>query len=268
MLTRETILKALKDALEPLDYVHAMWEGGAAAFDRVDQWSDIDLQVVADDDRVQDVLALVDQVLASLSPIELRYELPQPTWHGHWQVFYRLKNAGPFLMLDFVVIKLSNPKRFLESEIHGDAPVHFDKANIVTPPPFDAQAFADQIKARLETLRVTFDLFQVLTLKELHRGNWIEAISFYQSWTLRPLVEVLRMKYDPTRYNFHTRYVQYVLPPDVMQRLETLFFVSNPDDLRAKTIAAQQWFWGAFEQIDLAEVKQIIGDNAKTLGSN
>ena len=52
-LTRSAILTTLRQALEPLPYVHAMWEGGAAAFGRVDEWSDIDLQVDADDLRVK-----------------------------------------------------------------------------------------------------------------------------------------------------------------------------------------------------------------------
>jgi len=41
-VTRSSILSALRAALEPLPFVHAMWEGGAAAFGRVDEWSDGD----------------------------------------------------------------------------------------------------------------------------------------------------------------------------------------------------------------------------------
>ncbi|MBF8284247.1 MAG: Nucleotidyltransferase protein, partial [Anaerolineales bacterium] len=41
-ITRSSILTALRAALEPLPYVHAIWEGGAAAFGRVDEWSDCD----------------------------------------------------------------------------------------------------------------------------------------------------------------------------------------------------------------------------------
>jgi hypothetical protein len=42
-ITHQDILTGLRQALEPLPYVNAMWEGGAAAFHRVDEWSDIDL---------------------------------------------------------------------------------------------------------------------------------------------------------------------------------------------------------------------------------
>ena len=40
--TRSSILTTLRAALEPLPYVHAMWEGGAAAFGGVNEWSDGD----------------------------------------------------------------------------------------------------------------------------------------------------------------------------------------------------------------------------------
>jgi hypothetical protein len=34
ILTRDDILAALCNALEPLDWVQALWEGGAASFNR------------------------------------------------------------------------------------------------------------------------------------------------------------------------------------------------------------------------------------------
>ncbi len=258
MLTRETLLTTLENALKPLPYVHAMWEGGAASFDRVDEWSDIDLQVIADDERIADVFAVVEAALHMLSPIDLRYEFPQPTWHGHHQTFYRLQDASPFLLLDFVVMQLSNENRFLQPEIHGEAIIHFDKTDLLKTMPLDIDAHLSAIQGRIDTLRVLFEMFQVLTLKEIHRHNAIEALAFYQSWTLRPLVEVLRIQHDPTRYNFHTRYIHYNLPPDVVQRLEPLFFIANVQDLETKFAQASDWFREALEQIDLYYVRQAL----------
>ena len=51
-LTRREILAALVRTFEPLPFVYAMWEGGAAAFNRTDEWSDIDVQFDVDDARV------------------------------------------------------------------------------------------------------------------------------------------------------------------------------------------------------------------------
>jgi hypothetical protein len=250
-LKREQVIRALREKLEPLDFILAMWEGGAAAFNRIDDYSDIDIQVAADDDRVAEVFPKVESVLLSLSPIELRYEIPQPTWHGHAQVFYRLSRTDKFLLIDFVVIKRSSPLKFLEPEIHGNAVVHFDKANLVHADPLDRSALVSKLRARVSALRVTFDLFQVLTLKELKRHNDIEAFSFYQSFTLRPLIEALRIRYSPTRYNFHTRYVHYDLPPDVVRQLQALFFVRDAADLGVKREQAERWFYGTLDDIRL-----------------
>jgi CheY-like chemotaxis protein len=86
-LTKKEIIYALCDALEPLEYTHALWEGGAAAFQRVDEWSDLDLLIDVDDEYVSDTLQVIEATLEKLSPIELKYEVPQPSWHGHAQVF-------------------------------------------------------------------------------------------------------------------------------------------------------------------------------------
>jgi hypothetical protein len=241
-LTDQSILAALQGALEPQEWCQAMWRAGAAAFRRVDRWSDLDLMIVVDDERVEDALALIDAAVAGLGQVELRWRLPQPTWHGHEQVFYRLKEAGPYLLLDIVVLKLSSQEKFLQPELHGQAQVLFDKAGVVSWPPFDWDDLHQRLAARLETLRVTFDLFQPFTLKELHRGQLLDALAYYQGLTLRPLVEALRIRHDPARFSFGSRYLYQDLPADVAARLEPLFLVASAEDLRDKHRQAGEWF--------------------------
>ena len=248
-ISHEQVLQVLVEALEPLKYSHALWEGGAAAFDRLDEWSDIDLHLVVDDDHVEDAFIIVDRVLESLSPIDLKYEIPQPTWHGHTQAFYRLEHSGRFMIVDLVVMQLSHPEKYLETELHGQGVVHLDKSAVVQPPTFDWDAHQLLLKERLATLNVTFDLFQFLTLKEINRGNDLEAISFCYRFTLNPLVEVLRIKHTPARYNFYTRHVHYDLPEQVINELRELFFIVDLDDLRAKRERAEGWFFKTFNEV-------------------
>lgn len=250
MLTREVILSALRQALEPLDYVNAMWEGGAASFSRVDEWSDIDLQMDVADDHVDDVVRIAEAAMNQLSGIELKFEIPQPSWHGHYQAFYRLNNASPFLLIDFVVIKNSNPNKFLQPEIHNQPVVHFDKNGTVKWQPLERASFIERLRARAEFLRISFDIFQILTVKEINRGNSIEAMAFYHTYTLRPLVEALRLRYTPTRHNFHARYIQYEFPAEDTRRIEALFYPRDLDDLRAKRDEAERWFNEAIAAVD------------------
>jgi len=258
LLTRQQILDALEGALKPLDFVHAMWQGGAAAFGRVDEWSDIDLQFDVDDDRVAETFSVIEDTLTRLSPIDFRNEIPQPSWHGHAQVFYRLRDASPYLMLDIVVIRHSNPNKFLEREIHGRAVVRFDKSGVIDPPPIDRDGFVVMLRDRLEALRRSFHVNRILTLKELNRGNSIEAFSFYQAFTIRPLVEVLRIQYAPFRHNFHTRYIHYDLPGDIVARLERLFFVPSAEDLRERHREAEEWFDEVSRGIDFDRIRRAM----------
>jgi hypothetical protein len=237
--------------------VYALWEAGAAAFNRIDQWSDIDLMVDVQDDYVDKTWQVIEDVLQRLSPIELRYELPQPAWHGHTQVFYRLKDASPFLFVDAVVIQHSNPNKFLEVEQHGQPQVLFDKIGVAQPPSFDPHALHSKLDKQLQQMKITFELFQVETTKELNRGNDIEAISFYYASTLRPMVELLRIRYMqvPARHKFYTRYIQYDLPKEVVDKLGELFFVRDAADLTVKHRRVGEWFRQVMHELETGEFK-------------
>src|SRR5205807_7579407 len=115
-LSRLSIVQAMTDALEPLSFIQAFYEGGAAAFHRIDVWSDIDLYIVVDDAMVPKTFRVVEKVLASLSPIRLIHEEPWPAASGIFQKFYRLEKAGKFLLVDLAVLTVSAPDKFLVRE--------------------------------------------------------------------------------------------------------------------------------------------------------
>jgi hypothetical protein len=236
------IAEAVSEALQPLAYVHAMWQGGAVAFDRVDRFSDLDLMIVVDDERVEETFHVIEASLGTVSPIARSFRLPQPTWHGHDQAFYRLDYAGPYLLVDAVVMKLSSPNRFLQPEIHGNPLVYFDKCEVVSFPEFDWEAHNRMLAARVETLNALFELFQPFIVKELERGQRLEALAYYHGLTLRPLVELLRICHAPARYNFQSRYIYHDLPRVDVERLERLYFPRDPVDLRLLHREARDWF--------------------------
>lgn len=252
-LNRQQIVAELLKALEPVEFVHALWEGGSTAFGRNDPWSDLDLQVDAADEHTSQVLPLVEAALEQLSPIELRYEIPQPSWHGHTQVFYRLRDAGPFLMVDLAVMKHSSSNKFLERELHGEAVVYFDRCGATQPPALDPSALQQKLQARLADLRLRFEMFQNLVVKEFYRQHPLDALVSYHSLTLRPLVEVLRMLHQPARHEFGPRYIYIDLPPEHALRLERLYYVASLEDLQIKHAEAQAWF----EQAAAAAASQL-----------
>jgi hypothetical protein len=257
-LSRDSIVHALTQALEPLPFVHAFYEGGAAAFDRIDQWSDLDFYVVADDTSIADTFRVIEETLEALSPLRLKHEVTWPPASGIHQKFYRLADTDEFLLVDLAVLTRSAPDKFLVREIHGDVVFLFNKEGVVTIPPLDQEALVRAIVDRRRRLRERIELFGPFVRKELYRGNGLEALEFYRALVLPSLVEALRMRHGPRHYDFRMRYVYRELPRDVLERLEALAFVKDRDDLAAKALQALAWFHEAIEAVNEDESRKRI----------
>jgi hypothetical protein len=94
-------------------------------------------------------------------------------------------------------------------------------------------------------------MLQAIPVKSARRGDVAAAVAFYQAFTLRPLVEVLRMRHDPWRYDFDVRYLRPDLPDDVRRRVDALWLVRDLDDLVSKRDAAETWFREIVANLDV-----------------
>ncbi len=257
-LTRNIIIKTLVNALEPLDYVHAFWEGGAAAFNRIDEWSDIDLYLVVDDEKVDKTFLSVEKALTSLSSIKQKLEVPHPTQSGLFQAFYSLEDANEYLVVDLAVLKAGSPDKFLKPEIHGEAVFYFNKSDKVKPPSLDRDVLIRKLQARLERLQARFNMFSNFVQKEINRGNHLEAINFFNALILATLVETLRIRYNPVHHDFKMHYIHYELSPDVIKKLKHLYFVKDENDLQEKYHKAVKWFQEIMSEINQKEIERLV----------
>lgn len=239
-LTRQQLAGALQQALHDQPEVDAAWEGGSAAFDRDDALSDLDVVAVVADDAVADCFERVQAALAALSPVTLRHD-PAGTV-GFQQRFYRLRDAGEFLVVDLVLIRRSDPLLFREVELHGQGRTWFDRRGLLVERHLDLAADLAQAAARVPVLHDAFEMFQHIVTKERLRGHAGDALLFYQGMTLRPLIEALRLLHRPERRIFGPRYLARDLPPDVVRRIEALSFVRDLDHLAALHDEARRWF--------------------------
>jgi predicted nucleotidyltransferase len=230
-ISRQDIIDALARGLEREPWVLAASLGGSDATGRTDGFSDVDLGVVVEPDRVEDAFERLRAILAELSPIEIAHRLPEPTWHGHSQTFYRLADADPHHMVDVCVMKRGAPGMLLERERHGEAIVLFDREKLLRPVPLDRAAHAETMRRRLATLRETVPMFQPLVERAVARGFGAEAAYFYLNLTLKGLVELLRMHYCPDRFDFGLRYLDRDLPPALRREIEHLAFPADPSEL-------------------------------------
>lgn len=253
MVSRQEIIDAIHAELSGLPWAQAAWLGGSDATGRTDAWSDVDVQVVVEDARQEDTFVAVHRALTRLSPIAHGYRLPEPTWHGHAQEFLSLRDADPCHFVDLVVMLLSTGERMLEPERHGTALVLFDRSGIVSPSRFDRAAHAAKLAKRLAELRETFLLFQNLTTKAVRRGDVADAVQRYHAYTIRPLVELLRMRHCPDRYDFGVRYLDRDLPAELGAEIQHLSLPRSPMELEESREHAETIFREQIRSLDRGE---------------
>ena len=84
-------------------------------------------------------------------------------------------------------------------------------------------------------------MFQPLVIRAIARGHVAEAMHWYMAFALRPLVDVLRMRHCPDRFDFGLRYLDRDLPPELRAELERLAYPGDPAALgRYREAAAER----------------------------
>lgn len=231
---REKIKQKLVEVFSEFEEILGFFEGGSAAFDRADEWSDLDLQLVVKDDFAEQAVPLLEDTLESIAPIEDRFILPKPTWHGHWQGFYRLENLSPYLIIDFLIMKESSPSYFTETELHGIPKIFFDKTGRIGKEHINQQELEQVIPKRIKRIEGISKMFNNIVDKEIKRNRIIDAIDLYYTLILRSYIELLRIKHDPARWSFGCRYLGFDLPADIYNKIQNLFYIKNAEDLQQK----------------------------------
>ena len=245
---RQRLREALVGAFADDTRVVAMWEGGSQSFGADDAMSDLDLVLAVDDDAVEAVAEDAMAVAAGVAPVERRWIVPQPSWHGHWQAFLRFEGFDPLLLLDLVVMKRSADARFTTRERHGEPRVHLDREGFTAAPDFDRAELNTALRAKLDGLEARVDLFHRFVDKELARGRFPDAFSFYHGLVLTPLVTALRIAHCPARHDFGFRYLDRDLSPELAAEVTSLLYVATPQDLSATKARALARFWEALDE--------------------
>jgi hypothetical protein len=240
-LRRTTIVGTMHTVLEKQDWVRAAWLGGADAHRRVDRWSDIDLYVEVAEEHAESVFEVVEQALEDLAGIDRRWVVPEPTWHGGPERVYRLAEASPYLLVDTSISLLDRGRATTNMTRHGVPWVLFDRSTDASQPHAEQVEVDDLIDQRLEDLRVRVPMLHVQVDKELMRGDALAAIEMFRRFMHGPLIELLRMRHAPHRWDFGLRFTHRDLPPQVWQRLERMLYVADLDELRDAWLEARRW---------------------------
>jgi hypothetical protein len=128
--------------------------------------------------------------------------------------------------------------------------VLFDKTGIIHAVPQDSAELADLIGKRVDWLRAMFPMFQNHIRKAVLRGDLVEAMAMWVGQSMRPLVDLLRVRYCPARFDYGFRYTQLDLPAPAHEKLRDLLWAHDANDMLAKLDEAQAWFEEILAEID------------------
>jgi predicted nucleotidyltransferase len=229
---RRTVIEALIARLLPISAVRACFEGGSAATGRLDDFSDIDLYVVAPLSSADSAFEAVEAALAAHG-IEHSWRVEPPPFPDTAQRFYFLADAPRFFAVDCVVASESGIEPFLERERHGEPLVYFDRSSKIRARPVDRERLSDRRTHRWRQLQGAVPLYSMLVEKELARGRPLDALGFYQAM-VRALLEVFGHVYRPERFDFGWRYVESELPEDARALLAHYAYVADEQALRER----------------------------------
>lgn len=243
MINSEIIIKRLKEELEPLQYVHAMWLEGADAIGQADEYSDIDIYIDIEDEYEQEAINKVENILSRVSEIDYKHVMN----HGHpklRQRIYHLKGSSEYLMIDFCWQLHSRDKEeyvYIKGNTIEAAKVIFDKSEVIRYKDykendyksFNTEAFEDCKYRYSQHCRVT---------KYIHRGMYLEAYAYYNKYVLEPLIHVLRMIYTPAHAHYYLIHISQHLPKIEVEKLQFFAQISTLKDIEDRIPLAEIWF--------------------------
>jgi predicted nucleotidyltransferase len=176
--TKQILLDRIVPTLRDDHRVLAASLGGSDATSRADEFSDIDLCIISEDGAAASLRPFIEATVASITPIRIKYDLPEPTWHGFPQSFYQLENAPEYLMIDWIIVERSQHNAWMELERHGVPQILFDNAGVIHASHVAHAAHRTAAEKKIAELRWKFPLFRHLPVKLSKRGLPVDALHF------------------------------------------------------------------------------------------
>lgn len=238
---RYNIIKILKDMFIKDDNVHAFWLEGADALEAVDEFSDIDMWFDIEDGSEDLFVVKLKKTLESISHIDFMYEKR----HEHpkiRQFFIHLQETSVFLIIDLCIQSHSRKIKFIKENKDEKVKVIFDKTEVIQYTCNDIDKFDESITIRKKEIEKTFEFFAIWIQKEINRNNYLEALNYYNEYILNPLVEYLRILYEPTKKDYELKHIKRDLPIDVVKKLECYYKISSIDEIGEKASEAVVFF--------------------------
>ena len=251
MINRSQIIEKLKEKLEQLEFIYAMWLEGADASGTVDEYSDIDFWVDFEDGFEQQAYEVVENALSEIAELDYKFV----TKHGHPKIrqrIYHLAGSSEYLMIDFCWQLHSRPKNeywYIKGNLIESAKVLFDKADIVRFVDYNPAKFEAGNNDRLTECKYRYSQHSRVQ-RYVMRGQYLEAYAFYNRYVLEPLIDLLRIIYTPANTDYYLIHISQHIPKESSQKLEYFAQLSSLEDIAERIPQAEKWFDELFERLE------------------
>lgn len=227
--------------------INAMWLEGSDSQDTVDQFSDLDIVLDVEDGYELEVFKQIENILSSLSPVDLNYE--KENYHPKLKTkFFHLKGTPESLFLDITIQSHSRNFKFVKENDSEIPIVIFDRKGIIQFKSLNHEEYNSELLNRLYHLENTINQ-KARAEKYISRNNLIEAIGYYQKFVMAPLIELLRIKYKPINYDYYIVSISKHLPKEMLRKIEELYVVSSLDELNQKIQISYDLFYSILPEV-------------------
>lgn len=229
---RKALIQRLQEALQAQPFVCAAWLEGADALGRADEYSDLDLWLDVDAGEEEKAFRQVRSTVQTFGPLDVEQVRSHPDPLVQ-QRFYRSVGLPPFLFVDVCVQMHERDVTFGSADAF--LPL-FDREEVLrreTSPALDLAEEVGKVLGRRWRW--------VLVEKELQRGHGLEALSYYHTEVLGPLVRLLRLRSCPEKRDYGLKHLHADLPTADLRKLEGLYSLTQLDQLRRGLRDVEEW---------------------------
>ncbi|MEW8996223.1 nucleotidyltransferase family protein [Clostridium sp.] len=243
MINSKTIIEKLKEKLEPLEYIYAMWLEGSYATGSEDEYSDVDIYIDIKDEYENEAISIVENTLSEISELDYKYVMN----HSHpklRQRIYHLKGSSEYLMIDFCWQLHSRNKEefiYIRNSVIEAAKVIFDKSGVIQYKDYNKTDYKLQNNRILEQCKYRYSQHDRV-IKYVYRGKYLEGYAYYNKYVLEPLISMLRLIYTPSYTDYYLIHISQHIPQSEVEKLEFFAKISSIEDIAEKTKLAEIWF--------------------------
>ncbi len=235
MSDQEKIIQNIKGVLEPNKLVYAFWVEGSTAQGHGDEYSDLDIRLEVEADKIEGVYNQIEKSLAKLGMIDLKYEFK--TGNQQRKIVYHIEKMSEFLTIDINI----QPYPWNTELTKGvdEAKIIFDKNGIVKfversdPKPKNIELAKEQSLSFYLAMRPN-------VLKNIHRNKPLEAQKYYRN-IIEYVIKYLRIKYEmPEKIDFDFKHIYRDFPKDIVKKIDYFTFIM-PSELESKLDDLGDW---------------------------